>query len=63
MLIHYFEAETQGFQGLVDQNFRKKHFLRGFRRSLQITPKGRNIPMHFINESIFVFDLAGGKPE
>ena len=24
MLIHHFEAETQGFQGLVDQNDRGK---------------------------------------
>ena len=38
MLIHHFEAETQGFQGLVDQNdrgkpkFWKKHFFGGFRR-------------------------------
>ena len=33
MLIHHFGAETQGFQGLVDQNDRgkawKKHFLWG----------------------------------
>ena len=35
MLIHHFEAETQGFQGLVDQNDRgkayvpeKSHFLK-----------------------------------
>ena len=35
MLVHHFEAETQGFQGLVDQNDRKKaevpkksHFLK-----------------------------------
>ena len=46
MLIHHFEAETQGFQGLVDQNdrgkvqvpenhiFRKKHFFEG-------VPEGR----------------------
>ena len=40
MLIHHFEADTQGFQGLVDQNDpEKSYFLKetffwgGFRRS------------------------------
>ena len=39
MLIHYFEAETQGFQGLVDQNDRGK---------AQVPDKS-----HFLKENIF----------
>ena len=57
MLIHHFEARTQGFQGLVDQNDRRKakvpeksHFLRetyffeGVPALHLITSKGQEYP-------------------
>ena len=47
MLMHHFEAETQGFQGLVDQNDGGKAW---------VTEKS------ILYENIFVFDLAGGHP-
>ena len=74
MLIHHFEAEKQGFQGLLTKMtegnpkspknpiFWKKHFLRGFLRG-EYWIKATSSPIFIINENIFVFDLAGGPPE
>ena len=66
MLIHHFGTETHGFQGLVDQNDRRKakvpeklHFLketffRGVPALRTIENEARNIPMDVINENIFL---------
>ena len=66
MLIHHFGAETQGFQGLVDQNDRgkaqvpeKQSFLifffgrgGGFQRSPPFPPKARRSHMQILHENI-----------
>ena len=54
MLLQHFEAETQGFQGLVDQNdrgkapekshFQKETFFEGVPAFLPIPPKGKEYP-------------------
>ena len=56
MLIHHFESETQGFQGLVDQNDRGKP------ESPRFTSLARNSPSHIMNENIFL-DKGGGQLE
>ena len=74
MLIYHFKAETQGFQGLGDQNHcgkakvpKKSHFLKDFFEGSQGGEFGRikatSIPSHIINENILVFDIADGQPK
>ena len=48
MLIHHFEAETQGFQRLVDQNELGKAYVRD--------------KSHFLKETFFFFFWGGGVP-
>ena len=69
MLINNFESDTQGFEGLVDQNDlgkvrvpEKSEFLRGFRRYIRLHPKATSSPMQILNVNIFVFDLAYWNP-
>ena len=77
MLIHHFEADTQGFQRLVDQNdrgkakvpkkshFMKETFFEGVLAFPPISPKGHEYPnalQCIIKENIFVFDLPCIKP-
>ena len=73
MLIHHFEAETQGLLTKMTKGKAKSpnnsHFMKGtfFLRGFQSEESGRikatGSPMHIINENIFVFDLAGGHPK
>ena len=43
--------------------FWKKPFFEGFRRWELLRIKATSSPSFIINENIFDFDLAGGKPE
>ena len=52
MLIHHFEAETQGFRKITFSE--RNIFLRGLRRGESRRIKATSSPMHIINENIFL---------
>ena len=64
MLIHHFGAETQGFQGLVNQIDRgkayvpeKSHCLKEPLFVFGFRTKARSSPMPIVRETIFIFDV------